>query len=571
MKKNLFFKSNKLWLAAIATTLTMPAFSQQAKNLTSGTTGTLSSLVSSVKSGETIQLQSNVNLGSDGIQISGKTFTLDLQNHTITSSGGKAPSGSGARGIICLDNGSNVTITGTEGSTIKSTGSDYSAIVIGGVNYYHTHNNNSVTLSGSVDITSAYYGITFDYDGKNNSFTTDDEYNGSVTGTNSIYVQGSNTIITLNNGSFTASSGNVVGSVYVSTGYSLIITGGDFTSNTNSNLFNSSYIKSISISGGKFPSVANIPGNYLADGYELTENADGTLEVKNVGTYYAYYNTATLTQNGSGSYYDNNGKSVSYGRYRVNEGGKKYFTTKDIELNDGAKAATNFYSFVVPEDVSGVNVTYTRTFSNNNWKAWYMPFDLDASKYSDKVTFYEITGVEESDDSWNTTLTKVTGTVKANTPYIVKSKSSTSQDITFSETNTTLYKTVDNSQAITTNGSTFTFTGTYTKKFTQLGFTQKDDPGWYGLAGDGTFSKQTKQSADNYLYPFRFFLTIEGTAASKANVGGFNIVEDNDPTGINNVNVETKKGNIVYDLQGRRVSNPTKGIYIVNGKKVLVK
>ena len=29
--------------------------------------------------------------------------------------------------------------------------------------------------------------------------------------------------------------------------------------------------------------------------------------------------------------------------------------------------------------------------------------------------------------------------------------------------------------------------------------------------------------------------------------------------------------NIYYDLSGRRVENPTRGIYIVNGKKVLVK
>ena len=27
----------------------------------------------------------------------------------------------------------------------------------------------------------------------------------------------------------------------------------------------------------------------------------------------------------------------------------------------------------------------------------------------------------------------------------------------------------------------------------------------------------------------------------------------------------------VYDLQGRKIANPTKGIYIINGKKMLVK
>ena len=28
---------------------------------------------------------------------------------------------------------------------------------------------------------------------------------------------------------------------------------------------------------------------------------------------------------------------------------------------------------------------------------------------------------------------------------------------------------------------------------------------------------------------------------------------------------------VVYDLQGRRVQNPAKGLYIVNGKKVIIK
>ena len=35
---------------------------------------------------------------------------------------------------------------------------------------------------------------------------------------------------------------------------------------------------------------------------------------------------------------------------------------------------------------------------------------------------------------------------------------------------------------------------------------------------------------------------------------------------MNNANTD-----IIYDLQGRQVENPTKGIYIVNGKKMIVK
>ena len=41
------------------------------------------------------------------------------------------------------------------------------------------------------------------------------------------------------------------------------------------------------------------------------------------------------------------------------------------------------------------------------------------------------------------------------------------------------------------------------------------------------------------------------------------------PTGIETIPVNTLTPNAVYDLSGRRITNPTKGIYIVGGKKVL--
>ena len=47
--------------------------------------------------------------------------------------------------------------------------------------------------------------------------------------------------------------------------------------------------------------------------------------------------------------------------------------------------------------------------------------------------------------------------------------------------------------------------------------------------------------------------------------GSFNI------TGIDDILVEGEKEEIIYDLQGRKITNPTNGIYIVGGKKVLIK
>ena len=49
---------------------------------------------------------------------------------------------------------------------------------------------------------------------------------------------------------------------------------------------------------------------------------------------------------------------------------------------------------------------------------------------------------------------------------------------------------------------------------------------------------------------------------------------DDEATGIETsteYEVQSTKEGEVYDLSGRRVSTPTKGLYIVNGKKVFVK
>ena len=46
---------------------------------------------------------------------------------------------------------------------------------------------------------------------------------------------------------------------------------------------------------------------------------------------------------------------------------------------------------------------------------------------------------------------------------------------------------------------------------------------------------------------------------------------ENEDTSVENIVIERKDNSSVYDLQGRRVANPEKGLYIVNGKKVVIK
>ena len=56
-----------------------------------------------------------------------------------------------------------------------------------------------------------------------------------------------------------------------------------------------------------------------------------------------------------------------------------------------------------------------------------------------------------------------------------------------------------------------------------------------------------------------------------ANELTFNLEEEGNVTGIKSIETSKKNNGVYYDLSGRSISNPTKGLYIVNGKKVIIK
>ena len=97
----------------------------------------------------------------------------------------------------------------------------------------------------------------------------------------------------------------------------------------------------------------------------------------------------------------------------------------------------------------------------------------------------------------------------------------------------------------------------------------------------------TNVPADSYIlwadepHPIGFYLSNSSTVAANrayltadgAGVNALTVDFDNE-TGISETMKNTeneKKNNAVFDLSGRRVGKATKGLYIVNGKKYLVK
>ena len=71
----------------------------------------------------------------------------------------------------------------------------------------------------------------------------------------------------------------------------------------------------------------------------------------------------------------------------------------------------------------------------------------------------------------------------------------------------------------------------------------------------------------NTLQAGKGYLDISGAAGAKPSFIAF---EETEPTGISSVRADSADG-VYYNLQGVRVLNPQKGIYIKDGKKIVIK
>ncbi len=100
-------------------------------------------------------------------------------------------------------------------------------------------------------------------------------------------------------------------------------------------------------------------------------------------------------------------------------------------------------------------------------------------------------------------------------------------------------------------------------------------------ASDATYNKVYRLGSKNGevgFFPYApeagkpdvVVLNYDASNASGARGLTFSFADD-ETTAIQNVNGNDNVNKNVYDLQGRRVAKPTKGMYIVNGKKVIIK
>ena len=206
------------------------------------------------------------------------------------------------------------------------------------------------------------------------------------------------------------------------------------------------------------------------------------------------------------------------------------------------------------KEMTGMSVTLYRTLTSGTWNSICLPFDLDADGIEEvfgegtKVAeFASVNGVNND----NLHFGQVTS-ISARTPYLIYPANDRDIDTPIVLSGITIQP----SPATVTEGG-FNFTGIYSP--TSI-------TGKYFIASGNTIKKSTGGN----LKGFRAY--IESVAEARPLTFDF---FDDVTTGVKDAKHLMNSGLLttdnVYDLQGRRIANPTKGLYVVNGKKVVIK
>lgn len=301
----------------------------------------------------------------------------------------------------------------------------------------------------------------------------------------------------------------------------------------------------LAIEGGKYSSDVS---KYCSSGYTATPNADGTYTV-------AYFGNVVLVV------YDNSNKT------KVEAGG-----TLNIDMDQVNK-------IWVPEaGVKGVITTLTKNYTNTGWNAFFVPFDFTLTEEMLKdfefATLYAI-ALENGNGSPAISYKKMKAGDKivAFFPCLIKAKATGKQTLAVGEVD---YKSNVTSKDCSSTTELYTFHPVMENTYIAA------KHGYYLNSKQNSFVYNIHPEA--YIQPLRYYMTIQDRGdmsyiepanggASKAKIC---VIGEDEPTGITDlVDDAANASGKVYNLQGVVVGNTTeglpKGVYIKNGRKIIVK
>lgn len=289
---------------------------------------------------------------------------------------------------------------------------------------------------------------------------------------------------------------------------------------------------------------------------ESKSNLSGSLSFS--CSYTSSSNTGTYTITPSG--HTSSNYSISYAAGTLTVGAKDVAysggtVTKDengytVTLNEGTGSANT-----LPDDADLYSLTYSRTLTPPgsgegeatiggqaaNLYTVCLPF---SPKTGTDVKYYTLSGVSGETVSFEEVTTPA-----ANTPYLIAVTGSTN----IAESCTGMVVTSMEINSTTKDG--YTFTGTFT------GLTPAQAVGKHILQSHNKW-RVVEENGSVFIPPFRAY--IESTNGARMLTGCL----DDEATGIDSLRLQDADGTEQwYDLNGRRISKPTrKGVYIHNGK-----
>lgn len=243
----------------------------------------------------------------------------------------------------------------------------------------------------------------------------------------------------------------------------------------------------------------------------------------------------------------NDGNAVSY--YTINI---EYVAVKPVTLDESQDNAET----ILGNADKTVNVKLTRTLKADVWNTFCVPFDVTvAGSPLEGATIKQIASVEEKTDGAVINFEDAPATLEAGKAYLVRTATAI-ENPTFNGV------TVKNVTPANCSGNeNYQLIGIYSPL--------KIDASLYGkVFGINNQDKLAKVKQDTSIKGMRaYFLLANSAAAAKLNFGG-------ELTGIDAVdNGEAVMTGKVYNLNGQYVGNSLeglkKGVYVVNGKKVL--
>lgn len=274
--------------------------------------------------------------------------------------------------------------------------------------------------------------------------------------------------------------------------------------------------------------------------------------------------TQGATDNNGWSIYNSHSthttKKIPTGNYTLvisfqKSSGQATYNAKNISFTALDNVVLNESTDYTPE-AKFANVTLTRSITADNWSTIVLPFDIASSDittiFGAGTSVAELSSGDANTLTFTTTLTD--SKMKANQPYAIKVASAfSSKDISGVDIK------VPASTPPTQTVGYWNFVGTYSSTSVPTDSYYFKDNDLWKAGGSGTTN----------MKPFRAYLTYTGVGTPAPN-----FVIDGDVTGIAHISADGQMNleeGAIYNLNGQRISQPTKGLYIVNGKKIIMK